>query len=201
MSTCSISRRPFAAKFVKTTHSDAIILSVPTHDEQMVSQVLRQQRFVEQVGCIADCQSQEIIETLMQDNFAADTSDDNMCDEITNATIGVVRSSVQMIVQQAARAAWAQDDHVGAATLTINCLSKHFNTADEDMLMRTLEIAFDCGDSHDEISGFCCKLRGGTRDPRLHSQPFLAAIDKVRDLGSSNDDVDPGKIAVMVITR
>ena len=53
------------------------------------------------LGRIADSQSQEIIETLMQDNSAADTSDDNMCDEITNATIGAVRSSVQMIVQQA----------------------------------------------------------------------------------------------------
>ena len=60
---------------LKTTHSDAIILSVPTHDEQMVSQVLNQQRFVEQVGRIGDSQSQEIIETLMQDNSAADTSD------------------------------------------------------------------------------------------------------------------------------
>ena len=125
----------------------------------------------------------------MQHNSAADTRDDNMCDEITNATIGAVMSSVQNIVQQAARTAWAQDDHVGAAMLTVNCLSKHFNTADEDMPLRTLEIAYDCGDSHDEISGFCCKLRrGGTRDPRLHSQLFLAAIDKVRDLGSSDDN-------------
>ena len=57
------------------------------------------------------------------------------------------------------------------------------------MTLRTLEIAYECGDSHDEISRFCSKLRrGGTRDPRLHSQPFLAAIDKVRDLGSSDDD-------------
>ena len=63
------------------------------------------QRSVEQVGRIADSQSQEIIETLMQDNSAADTSDDNKCDEITNATIGAVRSSVQMIVRM------AQDDH------------------------------------------------------------------------------------------
>ena len=78
---------------------------------------------------------------------------------------------------------------MGAATLTINCLSKHFNTADEDMPLRTLEIAYDCGHSHDEISGFCCKLRGGgTREPRQQSQPFLAAIDKVRDFGSSDDD-------------
>ena len=100
MSTCSRSRRPFSAKVVKTTHSDAIILSVPTHDEQMVSQVLNQQRSVEQVGrSIADSQSQEIIETLMQDNSTADTSDDNMCDEITNSTIGAVRSCVQMIVR------------------------------------------------------------------------------------------------------
>ena len=189
MSTCSRSRRPLSAKDVKTTHSDAIILSVPTHDEQMVSQVLNQQRSVEQVGRIGDPQSEEIIETLMQDNSAADTSDDNMCDEITNATIGAVRSSVQNIVQQAARTAWAQDDHVGAATLTMNCLSKHFNTADEDMPMKTLEIAYDCGHSHDEIFGFCCKLqRGGTRDPRQQSQPFVAAIDKVRDFGSSDDD-------------
>ena len=107
---------------------------------RMVSLVLNQQRSVEQVGRIADSQSPEIIETLMQDNSAADSSYDNMCDEITNATIGAARSSVQMIVQQAAPAAWAQDDHVGAATLTVNCLSKHFNTADEDMPLRTLEI-------------------------------------------------------------
>ena len=88
MSSSSRSRRPLSAKVVKTTHSDAIILSVPTHDEQMVSQVLNQQRSVEQVGRIGDSQSQEIIDTLMQDNSAADTSDDNKCDEITNATIG-----------------------------------------------------------------------------------------------------------------
>ena len=109
---------------MKTTHSDTIILSVPTHDEQIISQVLNQQRSFEQVGRIADSPSQEIIETLMQDNSAADTSDDTMCDDITNATIGAVRSSVQNIVQQAARTAWAQDDHVGAATLTINCFVK-----------------------------------------------------------------------------
>ena len=173
MSTCSRSRRPFSAKVVKTTHSDAINLSVPTHDEQMVSHVLNQQQSVEQVGRIADSQSQEIIETLMQDNSAADTSDDNMCDEITNATIGAVRSSVQMIVQQAAHTAWAQDDHVGAATLTTNCVSKHFNTADEDMPLRTSEIAYDCGHSHDEISGFCFKLQGGgTRDRGSRANPL-----------------------------
>ena len=79
---------------------------------------------------------------------------------------------------------------MGAATLTINCLSKHFNTADEDMPLRTFEIAYDCGHSHDEISGFCCKLRGGgTRHPRQQSQPFLAVIDKVRDWHSKDADM------------
>ena len=91
------------------------------------------------------------------------TSDDCKCNEITDATYGLLRSLLQR--------GSSSKPHV-----------QHGPKVTTRALQRWWEDAHRCGHSHDRNS--CCFFdlrRRGTRDPRFHSRSFLAAVNKVED--------------------